>query len=158
MQPFRKVTELPASLKPGAIEAAVAAFVKDSRADNVPLDADGLYNQLITNIACITIMKNYPTGQFWLAEDHHGNVIAWAMGNVSKDVDNQLCMWWTNAWVAPSYRRTPIVKEWFQQLRAEAKRLMCKHILIPSSRGVEAYCRFLGKQWHPYVTILKEDI
>lgn len=84
--------------------------------------------------------------------------MAYALTHVAKDVDNQLCFWMTQAWVHPKIRGQKVVKEMLQQLREEAKRLLCRHIIIPSSRGVAAYCRFLGKGWKPHVTLLKEDI
>jgi hypothetical protein len=153
---FQRVTELPRHLNPQAIEKAVAAFVRDSRASRVPLDLGGLYNQLIENIAAITVFKT--PGHFFWAACEGGDVVAFALTHVSKDVDNSLCYWMSDAWVDPRWRRQPEVKSWFQQLRQHAKDSFCKHIIIPSSRGVKAYCRFLGKDWHPYVALLKQDL
>ncbi len=153
---FKKITRLPEGLKPWAIETAVRAFVDDSHSAGTGADADGLYNQTLESIAqCV--LFNQDGRQFWMAE-HEGEVMAYAMCHVSKDVDNSLCYWMTQAWVNPKARGHKIVKTWYGQLTAEAKRLMCRHIIIPSSRNTEAYLRFLGKGWHKYVTLLKEDI
>jgi len=145
------------SSSPKALEEAVWSFVQDSHSLESGADGVGLFNQTIESIANYTIFNHDDSRQLWVAEDGE-KVLAYVMAHISKDVDNKLCFWLTQAWVHPSIRRTPQVKEWFQMLRAEAKRCLCAHIIAPSSRGVEAYCRFLGKGWHPYVTLLKEDI
>ena len=152
---FKKITIMPI-LKHGEIEKAVRGFVKDSHTEETHADPDGLYNQTLKCIAQVLMFKA-DGRQFWLAE-HDGEVLAYALCHISEDVDNQLCYWITQAWASPTIRSHKIIKIWFQQFREEAKKLMCKHIIIPSSRGVKAYCRWLGKGWHPYVTLLKEDI
>lgn len=154
MTPLRKVKELPATLNPKAIERAVAAFIDQSHAENV--DKDGYFNQTIENIASVVITQT-PGRYFWLAEED-GEVIAWALTHVSKDVDNKLCYWQTDAWVDPKWRHKPEVKQWNKLLEEDAKANFCKHIIIPSSREPKAYCRFLGEGWHTYVVLLKKDI
>ncbi len=156
MIPLRKVNELPPTLKPKAIERAISAFIEDSHSTDVPIDPNGLFNQLVENVASVCIFK-VPGRYFWIAEDD-GEVIAWALTHVSKDVDNNLCYWQTDAWVAPQWRGKPEVKLWNKQLEDDAKASFCKHIIIPSSRNTEAYCRFLGQGWHPYVMLLKKDL
>lgn len=153
---FKKVQNLP-KLRKGAIEDAVEAFVRDSHTEETHADPKGLFDQTIEVIAHATLFQHDDSRQFWMATDG-GEVMAYAIVHISKDVDNQLCFWITQAWVHPICRGSKEVKGWFQLLRDEAKRLLCKHIVIPSSRGVEAYCRFLGKGWKPYVTLLKEDL
>lgn len=158
MNPFRHINKLDeAILKPGAIEAAVESFVKDSHTEETHADPVGLYNQTIEVIAHATIFQHDDTRQFWIA-DEDGDVKAYALCHISKDVDNQLCFWITQAYVHPSCRRTPQVKQWMEQLRAEAKRLLCKHIVMPSSRSTKAYIRFLGHETHQYCVLLKQDI
>lgn len=157
MNPLRIVNNLNLGLQPGAIESAVKAFVEDSHADESGADKRGLYQQTVENIAAATVFKIDNSRQFWLA-DEEGEVMAYALTHVSKDVDNSLCFWMTQAWVHPILRGSKQVKGWIQLFRAEAKKNLCKHIIIPSSRENRAYCRFLGKGWKPYVTLLKEDI
>lgn len=157
MTPLLKLKDIPSSLNPGAIDRAIANFIRDSHVTEVQLSESGLKQQITDTIASIVVFKNNPTAFFWAAE-HDGEITAWALTHVSKDVDNSLCYWMTDAWVVPYLRRSPVVKQYLEALRADAKHLMCKHILIPSSRGTKAYCRFLGKEWHPYLSILKEDI
>lgn len=150
-----KTLPLPAS----AVERAVANFVMESTKHEQftsPINNQGLYNQTIENIGSIIVTK--PEGRyFWL--DHNGKeVLAYAMTHVSKDVDNQPCYYMTQAWVHPILRGTHQVKLMYECLRQHAINLMCKHIIVVSSRGTKGYCRFLGKNWKPYVTLLKEDI
>lgn len=156
MNQLRRVSSLPA-LRPGAIEEAVENFVTDSLAEESGADPVGLYNQTIECIASATYLGGGEGRQFWLA-DQDGEVLTYVLAHVGKDVDNQLCYWLTQAYVHPKLRGQKVVKEWFQLLRQEAKRLLCKHIIIPSSRSTKAYLRFLGDGWHEYVTLLKEDI
>ena len=155
MIPLRKITEVPSTLKPKAIERAIEAFIEDSHSTDIPLSKDGLYNQLVENVAGVVVFHT-PGRFFWLAEED-GEVIAFALTHISKDIDNSLCYWQTDAWVHKSWRGKPEVKQWNKQLEEDAKASFCKHIIIPSSRGSEAYCRFLGEGWHPYVVLLKKD-
>lgn len=154
MAQFRVVQELPKGINTGEVERVVREFVNDA---HIPeQEKEGLYQQTLEGIAQCLFFK-MDGQQFWLAEQE-GEILAYVRTHVAKDVDNQLCYWVTQAWVSPKVRGRRIVKEWFQDLRNEAKRLMCRHIIIPSSRSTKAYLRFLGKKWHVYVTLLKEDI
>lgn len=157
MIPLRKLNEIPASLNTGALDRAIQSYLNDNHLDPTQVNLAGLKQQITDAIAAVVVFKNNPGVDLWVAEED-GEVVSWTLAHVSKGVDNTLCYSMTDAWVTPAYRMKPIVKEWFRTMRTEAKRLMCKHILIPSSRGAEAYCRFLGKGWHQYLTILKEDI
>jgi hypothetical protein len=143
-------------LQPKAIEDAVWSFVKDSDTKETGADLVGLYNQTIENIFNYT---NCPDNsrQFWMAEQD-GDVMAYTMCHVSRDVDNRLCYWITQAWVHPELRGSKTTKEFYKILTDEAKKLLCSHIVVPSSRGVDAYCRFLGEGWHLYTSLLKKDI
>jgi len=144
-------------LKPQSIETAVNQFLKSSHVGR-GVNLDGFFNQTIESIAAATIYSpNNDSRQFWIIEDE-GDVLAYYLAHVGKDIDNRLCYWITQAWAHPSIRHLPIIKEGWAQMRAEAKRLMCAHIVIPSSRNAKAYCRFLGKGWHQYATLLKEDL
>lgn len=153
---FKIITELPTHLNIGAVERAVKSFVKDSHTEDTYADPTGLYNQTLESIAQAVLFK-MDGRQFWMAE-YEGEVYAYALAHISKDVDNQLCYWITQAWVHPNVRTHKIVKLWKDQLVNEGKRMMCRHIVIPSSRSTKAYLRFLGKGWHKYVELLKVDL
>lgn len=155
MHPLQKVKSLP--VPSASIEKAVAAFVSECNQYNVPYSDDGLYNQTVENISSILMNPGTDSHHLWLAWDGD-EVLAYVLAHVAKDVDNSLCYWLTQAYVSPKVRRQPCVKQWFGLLRDEARNKFCKHIIIPASRNVKAYCRFLGQGWHPYVCLLKEDI
>ncbi len=157
MLKLQKLTELPKSLNPGAVDRALESFVRDSHVLTEGVDGAGVLQQLRDNVAASILFKNSPESFIWAAEEN-GEVAAWAMTHTSKGIDNRSCYWMTNAWVAKQHRRQPYVKEWFKALKDDAKALGCAHILIPSSRNSKAYCRFLGGGFHEYLTILKEDI
>lgn len=153
---FKKITKLPDGLTYKAIEFAVREFVKDSHTKESGADPDGLYQQTLEIIAN-AIIYGSEARQFWIAH-LDGEVFAYVIASVSKDVDNKQTYWITQAWVNKKARGHKIVKTWYQMLREEAIRLGCKHIVVPSSRGVKAYLRFLGKGWKLYLSLLKEDL
>lgn len=153
---LKVITRLPDHLNDGAVERAVKAFVEDSHTEETHSDPKGLYQQTLEGIAQ-SVLFHVDGRQFWMAE-YEGEVMAYAMTHISKDVDNQLCYWMTQAWVHPQIRHHKIVKIWKDQLIAEGKRLMCRHIIVPSSRGMKGYLRFLGKGWHKYVELLKINL
>lgn len=154
---LKKITSLPDNLKYKAIELAVFNFVNDSHTLESKADPKGLYNQTIESISAATTFGTAEARQFWIAEED-GEVMSYVLANVSKDVDNSLCYWINQAYVHKKYRGTKMTKVWHMQLVNEAKRLMCKHIIMPSSRNPEAYKRFLGMGIHTYVTLLKQDL
>lgn len=154
---FEKVRELPEGITAGQVEQAVRSFVEDSDQYLVPHDHDGLYHQTLENMASIMTNKGDDSHHFWLGWE--GNeMVSYALCSISKDIDNRLCYWMSQAWVSPKYRRHPAVKQMYQRLRDEARRKLCKHIVIPSSRNTQAYLRFLGPEWHVYTTLLKQDL
>lgn len=153
---LKKITKLPEDLTYKAIEEAVRHFVQDSHTKESGADEEGLYQQTLEIIAN-AIIYNTEARQFWIAY-YEGEVMAYVIASVAKDVDNKHTYWITQAWVNKKVRGHKLVKIWYQMLREEAVRLGCKHIVVPSSRGVEAYLRFLGKGWHLYLSLLKEDL
>lgn len=158
MNQLRKVSNLKdVKLFPGALERAVQSFIEDSHTEETGANPTGLYQQTIEGIAAATFFRANDSRDFWLADDG-GEVMAYALTHVSKDVDNSLCYWMTQAWVHPVMRGSKDVKSWIQLFKDDAKQKMCKHMIVPSSRGIEAYCRFLGKNWKPYVHLLKQEI
>ncbi len=120
-------------------------------------DLNGLFQQTMENIGNVVI--NRPTNQFiWIDADINGKILAYVLTHISKDIDNKLCYYMTQAWLHPSLRNTGYSKQAIELLRQHAKQKWCKHIVVVSSRNTKAYLRFLGKQWHVYTTLLKEDI
>lgn len=156
MRGLEIVGEIPKDLEPRAIENAVQAFIKDSKIERFHLSGPGFYNQTLEAIALATIFKT-PGKFFWLAW-HEGKVLAYCLSSVARDIDNRLTYHLEQAWVAPEVRRHPIVKQWYQLFREHAKQLLCSHITVVSCRNTKAYLRFLGANWHQYLTVLKEDL
>lgn len=140
------------------IENAVANFVQESDTEyNCPLNRQGLFQQTMQNIGNLVINK--PNGCFlWIDIDEVGRVLGYVLTHISRDVDNELCYYMTQAWLHPKLRNGRYAKEAIKLLRSHAKQMLCKHIIVVSSRNTKAYLRFLGGKFHPYVTLLKEDI
>jgi len=155
---FGIITTVPISLNPGAIERAVSQFVEDTSTPKIPLDKDGLFNQLLGYIHGIIMLRNTPHAQVWLKEDEDGEVGALALSNFTTHVDNKLSLWLSMAWVRRTHRFTSKPKEWFKQMEDFGRASGAKHLLIPSVRGSKGYLRFVGKDWHQYEVILKRDI
>lgn len=138
--------------------AQVEAAVKDFIASSHPcegVDPTGFYNQTLESIANCTYLGN--GGDFWLGVDSKG-VYGYAICRVVKDVDNRLVYWCSQSWMRKDIRGLDYYKFGMNKIKERAKSLFCAHIVIVSSRNAKAYLRFLGKNWHEYATLLKEDI
>jgi hypothetical protein len=132
--------------------------VKDFVASSYPapgVDVYGLYQQTLETIASATYMNQ--GGEFWLLQVN-GEVGGYVLARHVRDVDNKLTYWIGQAWVRQDLRGNPIVKECWEKIRQRARECFCSHIVVVSSRGTDAYCRFLGKRWHEYARLLKEDL
>lgn len=137
------------------IDKAVKSFANEVE---IKGDKIGFVNQTLESIASSTFLRKEGSGNdFWTLEDEDG-LKGYVLAGLSKDVDNQLCYWVSQAWLHPQYRGTGNVKEYWQTLKDYAKQNFCKHILIISGRGNRAYQRLLGRSLSEYATILKEDI
>jgi len=152
----KKIKHFPESVSYSAIAEAVTAFIKEGNIGR-NVDPVGFFNQTMEAIAAATVFNNNDGRQFWMLGEK-GKVLAYALAHISKDVDNTFCYWVSQAWVDKSLRRSRLVREMWEMLRAEAKKTMCKHIIFPTSRNVKPFLRFLGEGWHEYATLLKEDI
>lgn len=112
-------------------------------------------NQTLEGIAGSTFLNT--GGHFWLAEKD-GEVLGYILARVTKDIDNSLTYWVNQAWAAKEVRGTPVVKEWWSQVKEEARRCFCKHLVIVSSRNSRAYERWNGNGMKQYATLLMEDL
>lgn len=144
--------ELPKNYK--SLEQAAWSFVEDNHVREK--EREGLYQMTLDSMIGATIL-DHKNNKLWIAEEN-GEVKCYVLTSLMKDVDNRLCCWITQAWVCKELRRTPLIKIWRKQLYEYAKQSLCKHILIPSSRSAKAYLRWLGPDFHQYITILKKDI
>lgn len=150
-RPRLKITrEIPKHLVP-KIEEAVKLFIQESGVKGDPI---GVFNQTIESIANATYLKG--NGDFWLAEDE--GVAAYLLAHVTKDIDNRLAYWIGQSWVRKDYRGDPLVKDWWEDVRAEAKSKFCRHLVIVSSRNAKAYERFLGHGLEEYGVLLMENL
>lgn len=136
------------------VEEAVKDFIKTSH--SAPgVDERGFYNQTLQAIANATVLGNGT--DFWLGTDEKG-VFGYALCRVVQDIDNRLTYWCSQSWMRQDMRG----KKWYaygmEKIKARAKACFCAHLVIVSSRNAEAYLRFLGKNWHTYATLLKEDL
>lgn len=145
------VKQLP-DLNPRAIERAIESFIKEV---DIKGDWVGFFNQTLESIASATFLNR--GGDFWLAEED-GEVMAYALGSICKDIDNKLTYSVPQAWLHPNYRRSALVKEWWESMRKRAQDCLAQHILIVSARNPKAFCRWLGHGAHLYATLLKEDL
>lgn len=143
--------ELPPSLNQRSVERAVGKFIDEV---DVKGDENGFYRQTLETIANATFLKG--VGDFWMMEED-GEVMAYVIGSISKDIDGSLVYWMSQAWVDKKYRFNKCVKEGFALIRDHAKKNLCRHIVIISARG-DSYCRWLGSGTHVYAHMLKQDI
>lgn len=144
--------QIPKTISNRALELAIELFVTES---NVKGDPIGFKNQTIESIANATFLNG--GGDFWLAEDN-GKVAIYLLARVTKDIDNSLTYWVNQAWVHPNWRGHRVVKDWWEEIRKQAKRYFCKHLVIVSSRNPKAYSRFLGHGLEEYATLMMENL
>ncbi len=117
-------------------------------------DKQGFYDQTLETVANCVFKGS---GDFWLIYDG-STAYGYAICSMSRDIDNRLTYWGTQAYAHKNIRAKPIVKELWGAVRQYAKEHGAKHFGIVSSRSTKAYLRYLGKQWHQYAVLLKEDI
>lgn len=96
-------------------------------------------------------------GDLWLATTNH-SIRGFLVATYGKDVENEWTYVIRQAWVDPSLRRTPKVKEMLRTILSYAKGNYCRHVLIVSSRNEKAYLRWLGKGWFKVTTILQGEL
>jgi hypothetical protein len=141
---------------PSQIEAAVKDFMATS---HIPkgIDPRSFYQQTLQTIAARAVM-NQPGGELWLGISG-GDLWTYILAHVGQDLDGRLAYTVTQAWVRKDQRGKKWVKQAWQKVRQRAKDCFASHFVVISSRGNDAaYCRFLGKGFHFYASILKEEL
>ncbi len=152
------VFELWKSIPEGAapqIELAVRDFMV---ASHLPegVDTQGFYNQTLQCIASASYLNQ--GGDLWLGF-MGGRLVTYILAHVGSDFDGRLAYTVTQAWVRKDQRGQKWVKQAWEKVRQRAKDCLCKHFAIFSTRGNDAaYCRFLGKGFHFYSSVLKQEI
>jgi len=148
---------LPLHLKKNAVELAIRQFILDARLDEKS-DYQGLVNRTLLSIvkACV-LTHDGSGGDFWAAIGDDGNIYAYALASIVIDVDNSPTYWVTQGWIHPNYRHK-YLKEGWNKLEKHARSNLCHHIINVTNRHSGAYLRLLGKEWHPYATLLKKDL
>lgn len=154
MPDFRVFKFIPEGMAP-QIEEAVIDFIKTS---HVPdgIDKNGFYFQTLETIANSSVLGG--GGDLWLGIID-GELVTYILARICKDFDQKLTYQVSQAWVRKDQRGQRWVKVAWNKVRQRAKDCFCKHFSVISSRGNDrAYCRFLGKGFHFYASILKEEI
>jgi len=159
-KPLWKLTRfLPKHLNRAAIENAVSQFVMETQKYCPGIDPKGFYNQTISKIAAACIQTHDGSGgDFWAAIGDDGDVYAYALAHIVIDIDNRPTYWVTQGWVHSQYRDGINLKRGWEKLEEYARVNVCSHIINVTDRHAGAYLRVLGKEWHPYATLLKKDL
>lgn len=151
---FERVEAIPAGLIQ-EIERAVLDFMDSSHLPN-GVNRRGFYAQTLQAMASASVLRQ--GGDLWLGIDEQG-LCAYVLGHIGNDYDGILSYTVTQAWVRKDQRGQAWVKWAWDKIRERAKTCFCGHFAILSSREkTKAYCRFLGKGFHPYAEILKEEL
>lgn len=151
---FRLHKTIPAGLSP-QIEKAVEDFIRTS---HVPkgIDLAGFYQKTLESIAARTVMGG--VGELWLGIAD-GQLWTYILATLSPDFDGRLSYMVSQAWVRKDQRGKPWVKDAWGKVRQRAKDCFASHFAVISSReNDDAYCRFLGKGFHKYSSVLKEEL
>lgn len=136
------------------IERAILDFVDHSELPQ-GVDINSLIEGTKEAMASCTYLR--AGGELWIGHLDQ-QVLVYVIASVTKDIDNKLTYHISQAWVRKDFRGNKIVKEWWNKLRKRAKALMCNHLMITSTRGIDSYCRFLGNGLHLYAHLLKEEL
>jgi len=146
---------LPDTLKEGSIIDAISTNYDEM--DQIEgVNKRGFICQTLQMIANATFLKK--DGDFWLAENDDGKCGGYLLARFVMDIDNSLCYWVSQAYVSKEHRGKKTL-DGFKTVREHAKKNFAKHIVAVSGRhNTEAYCRLLGKGYHKYATLLKEDL
>lgn len=137
------------------ITRAVVDFIDCS---NLPagIDRQGFYHQTLQAIANSAILGQ--GSDLWLGMVNK-ELWIYLLGHVGPDFDGRMSYTVTQAWVKPDQRGQRWVKWAWGKVRQRAKDCLCSHFAVISTKENDAaYCRFLGKGFKKYATILKEDL
>lgn len=149
---FRIVNDLNETIA-RQLAGAINEFMKDSDLGR-GVDEIG-YFEATKNAMIEACLGN---GDLWIGTLDEALVI-YILAGMSNEVDNRLTYWVSQAWVRKDQRGLPWVRQAWQTIRERAIETKCAHIVTISGReNNEAYCRFLGKGWHIYGVLLKEDL
>ena len=97
-------------------------------------------------------------GNFWIMEAMDGSIGGFILTHFYK-VDGVKTCWLNHMYVLPYLKGTKFVRECINEVRHHAKANKCVHNIIMTRRkNIDVVCRFLGKSWHKYATLLKEDL
>lgn len=150
---FRVVKTIPEGMSP-QVEAAVVDFIKTSHMPS-GVDARGFYSQTLQAIASATVLGG--GGEFWIGTKD-GQLQIYILASIGNDFDGRLAYHVSQAWVRKDCRRTPVVKEWWGQIKQRAKDLLCGHLVITSTRNPKAYERWFGDGMKYYASLLKMNL
>ena len=146
--------EFPVDFDKASLAASIKAFYKDSRMENV--EEQGFIDETAQKMSA-AVYRDYGI-DLWVVKLKGGSCGGYLLASFVLAVDNKLTYWISQAYIAPKYRGTELKNMCWEKIRDYAKSNFCRHIVVVSSRGSDGYCRFLGKGWHPYATLLKEDL
>lgn len=150
---FSIVKAIPDGLAP-QIEVAVRDFMVSSHLPE-GVDPEGFFQQTLQAIASASYLNQ--GGELWLGI-LNGKLVTYILARVGADFDGKLAYTVSQAWVRKDQRGQKWVKLAWEKVRQRAKDCLCSHFAIFSTRGNDkAYCRFLGKGFHFYSSILKQE-
>ncbi len=150
---FEVCRVIPQGIAP-QIEMAVKDFIVSSHLPD-GVDKEGFFYQTLQAIAAASYLNQ--GGDLWLGMMDE-KLVTYILAHIGNDYDGRLAYTVTQAWVRKDQRGQAWVKWAWEKVRQRANDCFCKHFAILSSRGNDkAYCRFLGKGFHPYAEILKEE-
>lgn len=150
---FGVVKSIPSGIVP-QLEAAVRDFITSSHTPE-GIDLNGYYHQTLQALANASVLGG--PGDLWIGT-LDGQLCIYLLAHINNDIDGKLSYHVSQGWVRKDQRGKPWVKWAWEQVRKRAKDCLCGHFSVSSTRENDAaYCRFLGKGFRKYATILMED-
>lgn len=158
LAPQKPVFEICRAIPEGLREQISKAVIDFVVASELPkgIDKNGFYYQTLQSIANSAILGQ--GRELWLGI-HGDELWTYILAGIAPDFDGRLAYTVHQAWVRKDQRGKPWVREAWQKVRERAKDTLCSHFVVNSTKGrTEAYCRFLGKNFHKVAEVLKEEL
>jgi len=132
----------------------------ESEQDTLGVDEQGFIVQTLRAILNAIEDKD-GCSDFWIISNADKSLGGFMLASFVYDIDNKLTYWVNQVYVCKEHRgwNSFFRKEVWRVITERAKIIGVKHIVLVTSRkNTPAYCRLMGKQYHQYAALIKEDI
>lgn len=153
MMELEIVKKIPADIDLKELTRVLGEFYRDCE---MYIDYDGFITYALGKFALATFL-NSGNWDLWMATDG-GKIKCFVLASVDVASNNQFCYFLHQAWVSKDIREGGTSRKWWPKIKARAKELFCKQMMIFSIRDFDAYNRFLGGGLKVYAQMLHMEV